>query len=542
MTLNDFVILTATTLLTVASIQTWPSQIGDGGELQRSTQVERQLAHVTRELERIEKSRVTNTKRMLDVSVSIKTVSHVRIDKLGDSIWESGSGSGFLVSSKDCIVWTNHHVVKDAALVQVYPREWRRTAGIPATVVNSTPRFDLAILRMKACKGIPEARLGDSGLVKPGDETYAVGNPLGRNPDSISRGIISHTTRYFSGVTPYLQTDAAINPGSSGGALFNRNGEVIGINTAIASTLGSGNIGIGYAIPINSAKRVAARLLKAPPSWGDAGIGDVMTSLTPDEAEVFRVPHGFGAIIITDDPKNGPAAGKLFAHDVIFKINGTGITDAEQALRTISSYRAKDTLTLHLVRTGRVTSVDITLAEGWKPDERKPPEHFEGYLGMTLEMWRGEDGEKGSFQTPVITKVQSLGPAHAAQISSSQSAIGMRGSLVFPYMIDVKTVTGVVYDGLYHAVTNVSDVSHFASQAFRTGAPLLLEIELWARLNPMNYTAELKRMGTGFFKVVPKATTAPSHSVGDRRDGRPVTNAVRPEIDHPSINAGRAQG
>ncbi len=120
---------------------------------------------------------------MLDVSVSIKTISHVRIDKVGDSVWESGSGSGYLVSAKNCEIWTNHHVIADAAVIEVFPRGWNRASGIPAQVVNSTPRSDVAVLRMKQCEGIPEARLGDSSQMAAGDETYAVGNPLGRNPD-----------------------------------------------------------------------------------------------------------------------------------------------------------------------------------------------------------------------------------------------------------------------------------------------------------------------------------------------------------------------
>ena len=85
-----------------------------------------------------------DTDAMLDVSVSIKTISHVRIDKVGDSVWESGSGSGFLVSANDCEIWTNHHVIADAAVIEVFPRGWNRASGIPAKVVNSTPRSDVS--------------------------------------------------------------------------------------------------------------------------------------------------------------------------------------------------------------------------------------------------------------------------------------------------------------------------------------------------------------------------------------------------------------
>ena len=102
---------------------------------------------------------VLDTEGMLAASVSIGTISHVHIDKVGDSVWDAGIGSGILVSSSDCEVWTNHHVVAGAALVEVYPRGRNGAVGIPATVIRSTPRSDIAILRMESCSGIVDQRL-----------------------------------------------------------------------------------------------------------------------------------------------------------------------------------------------------------------------------------------------------------------------------------------------------------------------------------------------------------------------------------------------
>jgi len=442
-----------------------------------------------------------DTDAMLNVSVSIKTISHVRIDKVGDSVWESGSGSGYLVSSKDCEVWTNHHVIADAAVIEVFPRGWTRASGISAKVVNSTPRSDVAVLRMDHCQGIPEARLGDSAQMAAGDETYAVGNPLGRNPDSISRGIISHTERFATGLTPYLQTDAAINPGNSGGALFNHAGEVIGMNTAIASTKDGANVGIGYAVPINLVKKVAADLHSGPPSWGDAGLGSMISSLTPDEAEIFTVPDGHAAIIVTKDPTEGPSAGKLKARDVIYKINDVGVTAADQAMRTIASYDKGDTV-------GETHAVEITLDEGWKADEEQVAEFYEGHLGMTLEMWTDKEAERGSFESPVIAKVQSLGPAHKAHIASSQKNVGFRGPFMVSFQLDVKTITGAVYGGEYFPVSSPDDMEQLAAKAYKETSPLLLEIQVWARKNPMDLEASLDHLGTAFYKVVPRVTAA----------------------------------
>jgi S1-C subfamily serine protease len=449
-----------------------------------------------------------DTDRMLNVSVSIKTISHVRIDKVGDSVWESGSGSGYLVSSKDCEVWTNHHVIEDAAVIEVFPRGWTRASGISARVVNSTPRSDVAVLRMESCQGIPEARLGDSSHMAAGDETYAVGNPLGRNPDSISRGIISHTERFATGLTPYLQTDAAINPGNSGGALFNHEGEVIGMNTAIASTKDGANVGIGYALPINLVKKVATQLHDGPPSWGDAGLNSIVSSLTPDEAEIFTVPDGHAAIIVTKDPKEGPGTGKLKARDVIYKINDVGVTAADQAMRTIASYDKGDTIVFEVMRNGETLAVDVTLDEGWKADEEQVAEFYEGHLGMTLEMWTDKEAERGSFDSPVIAKVQSLGPAHKAHISSSQKNVGFRGPFVVSFQLDVKTITGAVYDGEYFPVSSPDEMEQLAEKAYKETSPLLLEIQVWARKNPMDLEASLDHLGTAFYKVVPRATAA----------------------------------
>jgi S1-C subfamily serine protease len=470
-----------------------------------------------------------DTDAMLNVSVSIKTISHVRIDKVGDSVWDSGSGSGYLVSAKDCEIWTNHHVIADAAVVEVFPRGWNRASGIPAQIVNSTPRTDVAVLRMEHCEGIPEARLGDSSKMAAGDETYAVGNPLGRNPDSISRGIISHTERFATGLTPYLQTDAAINPGNSGGALFNHAGEVIGMNTAIASTKDGANVGIGYAVPINLVSKVAAALHNGPPSWGDAGLGSVISSLTPDEAEIFKVPDGHAAIIVTTDPTEGPSAGKLKARDVIYKINGVGVTAADQAMRTIASYDKGDTVVFQIMRSGKTQDVEIVLEEGWKADEELVAEFYEGHLGMTLEMWTDKESERGAFDSPVIAKVQSLGPAHKAHIASSQKNVGFRGPFMVSFQLDVKTITGAVYGGEYFPVTTPDDMEQLAAKASKETSPLLLEIQVWARKNPMDLEASLDHLGTAFYKVVPRVTAAAAPA-----DEQEVFESADVETEQPS--------
>ncbi len=444
---------------------------------------------------------------MLDVSVWLKTISHVRVDAVGDSVWEAASGSGFLVSSQRCEVWTSHHVIANAAVIEIYPRHWTDSSGIPASVVNSNPRTDIAILRMQHCDSVRQARLGDSDALRAGDEVYAVGNPLGLNPNSISRGIVSHTNRIANGALPYLQTDAAIIQGNSGGALFNRSGEVVGVSTAVVSNRNGNNTGISYALPINLVKKETQLLHDGPPSWGDAGINDIVTLLTPDEATMFRVPEGHAALILTETPTEGPGAGKLFARDVIYQMDNTAITTASQAMQFISSHHPDDTITLHLIRAGETKRIAITLADGWQAGESPAAEYYQGHLGMTLEMWRNEEPTRPRFDTPVITKVQSLGPAHMAYIASSQKTVVRNGPIVIPLQLDIKTITGAVYNGTYHAVTGVEALDELANAAFESKLPLLLEIETWARPTPMGLEEPFQRRSTLFHKVTPALTT-----------------------------------
>ncbi|MCH9672592.1 MAG: trypsin-like peptidase domain-containing protein [Gammaproteobacteria bacterium] len=452
--------------------------------------------------------RAVDPDKLLNASVSIRTISHVTIDQFGDSVWSAGSGSGFLVSKEGCEIWTNHHVIEDAAIVEVFPRGAKVSTGLRATVVNSTPRADVAILRVEQCDDIETVALGDSDLVRPGDESYAVGNPLGINPDSISRGIISHVERYVNGTIPHLQTDAAISPGNSGGALFDSRGRVVGINTAVAANRKGMGVGIGYAVPINLVRKTIASLRNGPPSWGDAGLSGKLSSLTSEEAEVFRVPHGYQAVTVSSSPQQGASAGKLFERDVIYRINGVTLNSVVHALRIISEQKPGDLVEFDIVRGGQMKTVALSLTEGWEAKPAPVPGKYDGYLGLSLEMWHDRDEDVGQIKTPVIARVQSLGPAHRGHISSSQRSARMRGPFMVPYQLDVKTITGVVFRGEYHEVKDTAAIDSFAREAFEAEEPLLLEIELWARANPQQGHSPLERLSSAFYRVVPTAGPA----------------------------------
>jgi len=445
-----------------------------------------------------------DTESMLDVSVSIRTISHVSIDNYGDSVWAPGTGSGFLVSTNTCEVWTNQHVINNAAVIEIFPRGWEKMRGITATLVNSTPLSDIAILQMESCDGMQAALLGNSDRARVGDETYVVGNPFGSNPDSISRGIVSNTSRFLAGPTPYLQTDAAVNPGNSGGALFNRDGAVIGLTTSIAASSSGSNVGIGYALPINAVLDKVAALRKGPPSWGDAGIDDIIAGLTPEEAAIFKVPGGYGAVNITRTPEEGPSAGKLIARDVVYKIDDQIVINPAQVKRIIGSKKPNDTVDFSLIRNGEAEVISVTLADGWtkiqKPKEKA--QDYAGLLGMSVENWASDEGERGQFKNPVITKVYSLGPAHLGFVTSSQSTAGMFGRNMVSLQISVNTVTGVVIKGEYQSVADIPALEKIASEAYSKRLPILLEIESWYR-DPKSYYSPLEYSTTAFHKILP---------------------------------------
>lgn len=479
------------------------------------------------------------TEAMLDASVTVKTISHVHIDSLGDSVWSPTSGSGFLISSDGCELLTNHHVIAEAARIEVFPRRQSDSIGIAATIVNSNPRSDIAILRMNSCNDIAQANLGDSDLLRPGDEVYAVGNPLGRNPDSISRGIVSHTERLTSGLIPFLQTDASISRGSSGGALFNKQGEVVGINTAIVATANGNNIGVSYALPINIVKKEMETLHAGPPTWGHAGIEEFLVGLTKREASFFGVPAERAAVIVTESPSSGPSKGKLSAKDVIYEINNISVTSVKQAKRLISSFYPGDKISFNLVRSGETLEVAVTLEEGWKNEETPGPDYYLGHLGIDLEKWDEDDGSRGRFDSPVITQVHSLGPAHIAHITSSQKTIARNGPLVIPIQLNVKTVSGIVLDGTYHLVESVDTIEQLASEAFALNTPMLLEVETWGRENPLKFNQPMQRLSTSFHAVVPALTSAIPPGEADTELGMAPSNPALRQVAYYKSERGR---
>ena len=271
-----------------------------------------------------------------------------------------GTGSGFVISEDGYIV-TNHHVAgvaADGGSIEVAFSDGTTAAG---RLVGSNPGYDLALVKVDKT-GLTAVPLGSSGDLNVGDSVIAVGSPLGLT-GTVTTGIVSALNRPVTaggqGETAFInaiQTDAAINPGNSGGPLLNGNGEVIGVNSAIATTgvaAGgqAGSIGLGFAIPVDVAKRIVQEIQTTGASSTPIIGVELDMTFTGPGAQVGAVTPG------------GPAAAAgLQAGDLITSIDGTVVTDATQLIVTIRSNAPGDTVTLTVERNGQTTDIPVVLA------------------------------------------------------------------------------------------------------------------------------------------------------------------------------------
>lgn len=273
--------------------------------------------------------------------------------------FENGLGSGVVVR-EDGYILTNNHVVKGASVLEVVLSDDRQ---MEAKVVGTDERTDLAVLKINAT-GLVAAPLGDSASMEVGDWVIAIGSPFGLT-QTVTAGIVSAINRNDQGITPYdnfIQTDAAINPGNSGGPLLNLHGEVIGINTAIASRSG-GYSGICFAVPSNTAKRVLDDLIsKGRVTRGVIGIKP--ETLTPEKAKSLSLPPETRGALVASVNKNMPAdkAG-IKTGDIITSINGLPIASESSMRRTIGETKPGTELKVSVLRDGKQSDIAVTVGE-----------------------------------------------------------------------------------------------------------------------------------------------------------------------------------
>lgn len=263
-------------------------------------------------------------------------------------------GSGFVISEDGYIV-TNNHVIDKADEIEI---EFFSGKKLPAKLIGTDPKTDIALLKVESDQPLSFVPFGDSDTMRVGDWVIAMGNPLGQG-FSVSAGIISARGRALSGTyDDYLQTDAAINRGNSGGPLFNMEGQVVGVNTAILSPTG-GSIGIGFSMASNVVTKVVSQLKEFGETrrgWLGVRIQDV----TPDVAEALGLTDAKGALI-TDVP-NGPAkdAGML-SGDVITSFDGADVADTRELVRRVADAPVGQAVRVIVLRNGKTETLSITL-------------------------------------------------------------------------------------------------------------------------------------------------------------------------------------
>jgi S1-C subfamily serine protease len=323
-----------------------------------------------------EKNNIAVYEKVADGVVNV-TSTAIQMDFFFNAFPTQGSGSGSIIDAKGHIL-TNHHVVANAQKLEVTLADGSKW---PAKLIGSDPDNDLAVIKIDAPKEkLKVIPMGDSKSLKIGQKVLAIGNPFGLQR-TLTTGIISSLGRTIRSevgtlIEDVIQTDAAINPGNSGGPLLNSEGEIVGINSAIISPTG-GSVGIGFAIPVNTAKKVVPELI----SKGYVTypyIGATIQSLIPEMAKFLKLKIERGAMI-SEVVKGGPAdkAGLkggnqrvqvgnmivLVGGDIVVKVDQREVKTNDELIHYIREKKPGDTVLLKVYRKGNFTDVKVTLGE-----------------------------------------------------------------------------------------------------------------------------------------------------------------------------------
>jgi Do/DeqQ family serine protease len=276
------------------------------------------------------------------------------------------AGSGVIVDAAKGFVLTNNHVVAKATQIEVTTKDNRR---LPAELVGRDPETDIAVLKIKADR-LTAVPLGDSDRLEVGDFVLAIGNPFGLG-QTVTSGIVSALGRTGLGIEGYedfIQTDASINPGNSGGALVTLDGRLIGINTAILSPKG-GNVGIGFAVPINMVRRVMEQIVEHR-QVRRGRIGIAVQDLTPDLAEALGSRRGEGAVIGSIEPNSPAARAGLAKGDIVTAVDGVPVKSAAQLRNAIGLTPVGREISLSYERKGVTATARARIDAGARSAER----------------------------------------------------------------------------------------------------------------------------------------------------------------------------
>ncbi|MDO2441085.1 serine endoprotease DegP [Enterobacter nematophilus] len=309
-------------------------------------------------------------------------------------------GSGVIIDAAKGYVVTNNHVVDNANSIKVQLSDGRK---FNAKVVGKDPRSDIALIQIQDPKNLTAIKIADSDALRVGDYTVAIGNPFGLG-ETVTSGIVSALGRSGLNAENYenfIQTDAAINRGNSGGALVNLNGELIGINTAILAPDG-GNIGIGFAIPSNMVKNLTAQMVQyGQVKRGELGI--MGTELNSELAKAMKVDAQRGAFVSQVMPNSSAAKAGIKAGDVITSLNGKPISSFAALRAEVGSMPIGSKVTLGLLRDGKPVNVSLELQQS-SQNQVDSSTIFSGIEGAEM-------SNKGADKGVVVNNVKANSPA-----------------------------------------------------------------------------------------------------------------------------------
>ena len=405
---------------------------------------------------------------------------------------QRGVGSGFIVSAKGYIL-TNYHVVEDAAKIWVVLQSNEK---YPGKVVGFDPETDVAVIKIDAPKDLPTVPLGDSNAAQVGDWVLAMGSPFGLD-QTVTAGIISKKERespYFNVFQRFLQTDAAINRGNSGGPLVNMRGEVIGMNSQIATSTGDYN-GIGFALPSNETLFVYKQLI-AQGKVKRGYLGITLDSVHEQFAKVYGLPEAKGAIVMSVSASEGnqptPAAKiGMQPGDIIVEFEGAPVENAQDLIQRVANTPVGQQITLAFLRdsNGKMEKKTATVALG-----ERPPSNLRDWAEPTKANGKDSDPRGNALH------------------------LGITLAELTPQLLSDKHLTGI--QGLF--VKDIDPNGLIADVRIPSGQPALAEGDVINRINRTAVTtlADFQRVMNGLKAgdpIVLNATRVQRDPKGDRQ-------------------------
>ncbi|ABX30780.1 protease Do [Petrotoga mobilis SJ95] len=351
-----------------------------------------------------------------------------------------GVGSGFIFDKRGYIL-TNYHVIDSAEKISVSLPNGK---DYDAELVGGDEDLDLAIIKISADEDLPTLPLGDSDKIRIGEDAIAIGNPLGLQ-NTVTAGVISATNRSIpkpdgnGNYVDLIQTDATINPGNSGGPLLNIHGEVIGINTAIAVDPQLGSVNIGFAIPINIAKRFADSVMETG-TFQRAYLGVYISDITEELKKSLGLKVDKGAYVQDLVPGGAAEKAGIKVNDVIVEVNGKKIENTDDLTSLLATYPAGNTVEVVVDRFGERITFNVTLGS-------QTPEVVEAYFGIVVRDITSEDRQKYSIRSSIQGVI-------VEEIQDDTYALGLRAGDV---------ITEIAVNGVYYDIQNVADWEKIAS-------------------------------------------------------------------------------